>query len=163
MGEPGTTDASCLQHCERILESCELYWELCASGNRSIMCIYPLYHTAAIALTQLEEHRHRAYSLFERACSLMNEHLEQYPIVLYLLRALEVISESLKLPLSDGLLKIFKNPSLAACDKLDVQVAFVVPVPLEMVKLVPVDGGLGTSQMGIKVEDLVGSRFGLKL
>jgi hypothetical protein len=47
--DPGAADALCLQHCERILESSELYWELCASGNRSIVCIYPLYHAAALA------------------------------------------------------------------------------------------------------------------
>jgi hypothetical protein len=155
MDEPGTTDASCLQHCERILESCELYWELCASGNRSVMCIYPLYHTAAITLTQMEEHRHKSYSLFERACSLIDEHVEEYPIALYLLRALEVIAENVRLPLSGGLLRIFRRLSLTAYDTADVPVAFVLPIPLEMVQLIPIEEGLGTRKMGIKVEDLI--------
>jgi hypothetical protein len=153
--DPGATDALCLQHCERILESSELYWELCASGNRSIMGIYPLYHAAAIALTQMEEHRHQAYSLFERACSLMDEHMDQYPIALYLVQALQVIAESLKLPLSDEILKVFTKSSLATCNATDVPVAFVLPVPLEMVRLIQAEGGPRTSQMGIKVEDLI--------
>jgi len=159
MDEPGTTDASCLQHCEQILESCELYWELCASGNRSIMCIYPLYQTAAIALTQMEEHQHKAYNLFERGCSLMDERVEEYPIALYLLRALEVIAGDVRLPLSDRLLRIFKRSSLTAYNTTDVPVAFVLPIPLEMVQPIPIEEGLGTSKMGIKVEDLVSRQY----
>jgi hypothetical protein len=88
-----TTDALCLQHCERILESSGLYWELCASEHRSIMSIYPLYHTAAIALTQMKDHQHQAYSMFERACSLMDDHVDEYPLALYLLQALRVVAE----------------------------------------------------------------------
>jgi hypothetical protein len=153
--DPGVTDALCLQHCERILESSELYWKLCASGNRSIMCICPVYHAAAVVLTQIEENLHQACSLFERACSLMDEHMDQYPIALYLVRALEVIVKNVGLPLSGGVLKIFRKSSLAACDTTDVPVAFVLPVPLEMVKLIQIEGGSGTSQMGIKVEDLI--------
>jgi hypothetical protein len=85
----------------------------------------------------------------------MNKHMDQYPIALYLVRALQVIAESLKLPLSDGILKVFRKSSLAACDATDVPVAFILPVPLEMVKLIQVEGGPGTSQMGVKVEDLI--------
>jgi hypothetical protein len=153
--DPGAADALCLQHCERILESSELYWELCASGNRSIVCIYPLYHAAAIALTKMEEHRHQAYSLFERACSLMDQHMDQYPIVLQLVRAFEVVAESLKLPLSGRILELFRRSSLAACDATDIPVTFILPVPFEVVKLIQVEGGPGTSQIGVKVEDLI--------
>jgi hypothetical protein len=154
--DPGAVDALCLQHCERILESSELYWELCASGNRSIMCIYPLYQVAAIALTKMKEHRHQAYRLFERACSLMDQHMDQYPIVLQLVRAFEIIAESLKLPLSGRILELFRRSSLAACDTTDVPVVFVLPVPLEMLKLSQAEGRSGTSQIGIKVEDIIG-------
>jgi hypothetical protein len=116
------------------------------------MCIY---HAAAIALTQMEEHRHKSCSLFERACSLMEVHVEEYPIALYLLRALEVIAENVRLPLSGGLLRIFRRLSLTAYDTADVTVAFVLPIPLEMVQLIPIEEGLGTRKMGIKVEDLI--------
>jgi hypothetical protein len=34
-------------------------------------------------------------------------------------------------------------------------VAFVLPIPLEMVQLIPIEEGLGTRKMGIKVEDLI--------
>jgi hypothetical protein len=148
-------DTLCLQHCERILESSELYWELCASGNHSIVCIYPLYHATAIALTKMEEHRHQAYGLFERACSLMDQYMDQYPIVLQLVRAFEVVAESLKLPLSGRILELFRRSRLAACDTTDVPVAFILPVPLEVVKLIQAEGGPGTSQIGVRVEDLV--------
>jgi hypothetical protein len=148
-------DALCLQHCERILESSELYWEHCASGNRSIVCIYPLYHATAIALTKMEEHRHQAYSLFERACSLMDQYMDQYPVVLQLVRAFEVVAESLKLPLSGRILELFRRSSLAACDTTDVSVAFILPVPLEVVKLIQAEGGPRTSQIGVRVENLI--------
>jgi hypothetical protein len=161
--DPGATDALCLQHCERILESSELYWKLCASSNRSIMCIYPVYHAAAVVLTQIEEHRHQAYSLFERACSLMDEHMDQYPIAPYLVRALEVIAQNVGLPLSGGVLSIFRKSSLATCDTTDVLVTFVLPAPLEMLKLIQAEREPGTSQMGIKVEDLISKRSGLEL
>jgi len=154
MGGCGATDALCLQHCERILESSELYWELCASGYRSIMCILPLYHAAAVALTQMEEYRHEAYDLFERACSLMEEHAEEYPIVLYLLRALEVIAKDMGLHLSSAALRTFRKSSLAVCGMTDVPVAIVIPVSVGMIKLIPT-GGPGAGLMGIKVEDLV--------
>jgi hypothetical protein len=85
----------------------------------------------------------------------MNEHMDQYPIARYLVRALQVIAESLKLPLSDKILKVFTKSSLAACNATDVPVTFVLPVPLEMVKLIQAEGGPRTSQMGIKVEDLI--------
>ena len=49
------------------------------------MCIYLLYHTIAIALTQIEEHRHKSYSLFKQAYLLIEVHVEEYPIALYLL------------------------------------------------------------------------------
>jgi hypothetical protein len=153
-----TTDALCLQHCERILESSGLYWELCASEHRSIMSIYPLYHTAAIALTQMKDHQHQAYSMFERACSLMDDHVDEYPLALYLLQALRVVAERLKLPLSDEFLRIFRKSSLATCELTDVPVAIILPVPLEMVKLIPTEEGPGTSLMGMKVGDLISKR-----
>jgi hypothetical protein len=61
----------------------------------------------------------------------------------------------LKLPLSGRILELFKRSSLAACDTTDVPVAFILPVPLEMVKLIEIEGGPGTSQIGVKVEDLI--------
>jgi hypothetical protein len=155
MDDSGATDALCLQHCERILESSELYWGLCASGNRSVMCILPLYHAAAVALTQMEEHRHQAYDLFERACSLLEKHVEEYPIALYLLRALEVIAGNMGLTLSSAVMGTFRKSSLEVCEMTDVPVAIVIPVSVGMIKLIPMEGGPGASQMGIKVEDLV--------
>jgi hypothetical protein len=85
----------------------------------------------------------------------MDQHMDQYPIVLQLVRAFEVVAESLKLPLSDRILGLFRRSSLAAYDTTDVPVAFILPVPLEIVKLVQVEGGPGKSQIGVKVEDLI--------
>jgi hypothetical protein len=158
-----TTDALCIQHCERILDSSELYWELCASGNRSIMSIYPLYHTAAVALKQMEDHRHQAHSVLERACSLMDEHVDEFPIALYLLQALVVVAERLRLPLSDEVLEIFRKSSMATCKLTDVPVAIILPVPLEMLTLIPTEGAPGTNLMGIKVGDLISKRSSLEL
>jgi len=155
MDDSGATDALCLQHCERILESSDLYWELCAFGNGSVMCILPLYHAAAVALTQMEEHRHQAYDLFERACSLIEEHVEEFPIALYLLRALEVIAKNIGLPLSSAVMRTFRKQSLEACEMTDVPVAIVIPVSVGMIKLIPMEGWPGASQLGVKVEDLV--------
>jgi len=159
MDDSGATDTLCLQHCARILERSELYWELCTSGNRSVMCILPLYHAAAVALTQMEEYRHQAYDLCERACLLMEEHVEGYPIALYLLRALEVIAKDMGLPLSSAALRTFRKSSLVVCGTTDVPVAIVIPVSVGMIKLSPMEGRPGASQMGIKVEDLVSKRL----
>jgi hypothetical protein len=82
--------------------------------------------------------------------------MDQYPIVLQLVRAFEIIAESLKLPLSGRILELFRRSSLAACDTTDVPVVFVLPVPLEMLKLSQAEGRSGTSQIGIKVEDIIG-------
>jgi hypothetical protein len=85
----------------------------------------------------------------------MDQHMDQYPIVLQLVRAFGVVAESLKLPLSGRILELFRRASLAACDATDIPVAFILPVPFEVVKLIQVEGGPGTSQIGVKVEDLI--------
>ena len=103
----------------------------------------------------MEEYRHQAYDLFERACSLLEGHVEGYPIALYLLQALEVIAKNKGLPLSSAVLRTFGKSSLAACEMTDVPVAIVIPDSIGMIKLSPMEGGPGASQIGIKVEDLV--------
>lgn len=86
---------------------------------------------------------------------MLDQHTDEFPLVLYLLKALETIAVRLGLPLSDKSLVLFRNLDLSICDMEDVLVAFVLPVPLGMFELMPENEGLGICQMGMEVEELL--------
>ena len=156
----GTPESLCLQHCTRILETCEPYWEICPADRRSLSDVYPLYHAASILLVHSPSSQH-ACDLFGRAILLLSRYMDDFPLVLYLLRALNNVAERSRLPLSGNALEVSRRLQLLTAKLSDVPVALVIPVSLGILENISV-GGLGIQRMGIEVGELISRYTGLE-
>lgn len=153
----GTPESLCLQHCNRILETSEPYWELCPADRRSLSDIYPLYHAASILLVHAASSFH-ACDLFGRATLLLSRYVDDFPLVLYLLQALKTLAVRLRLPLSSNALEVFRMVHLSPEELADVPTALVLPVSSDILEDMSEEGGLGAHRMGIEVGELI-SRY----
>jgi hypothetical protein len=163
----GTLESLCLQHCTRIIETSESYWEVRPADCRSVSDIYPLCHAASIVLAHSPSSQ-RARDIFERATSLLSRYTDDFPLVRYLLQALNSVAARLELPLSDSTVELFRRVKSSTAGLSDIPVALVLPVSSEILEDMWGQRVFGVQQMGIEVgqltsgyEDLeMGSRSG---
>jgi hypothetical protein len=149
----GTPELLCLQHCMRILETSEQYWEICPADRRSLSDVYPLYHAASVSLIHSVSSQ-RACEFFGRATSLLFRRMGDFPLVPYLLQALNNVAARLRVPLSDVALEASRGVHLSPEELLDVPVALVLPISWKLLE--DVSGrGLGLQRMGIEVGEFM--------
>jgi hypothetical protein len=156
----GTPESLCLRHCMRILDTFEQYWEICPADRRSISDVFPLYHAACVSLIHSLSSQH-ACECFERATSLLFRHMGHFPLVVYLLQALNNIAARFRVPLSGVAMEAFREAHLSPAELSDVPVALVLPVPWKILEDVS-EGGLGLQRMGIEIGELISRSAGLE-
>jgi hypothetical protein len=156
----GTPESLCLQHCTRILETSEPYWEICPADRRSLSDVYPLCHAASMVLVHSPSSQH-ACDLFERATLLLSRYMDDFPLVLFLLQALNSIAACSRLALSDNALEVSRRLRLSAAQLSDIPVALALPLSLEILESMS-EGGLRNQRMGIEVGELMNICTGLE-
>jgi hypothetical protein len=156
----GTSESLCLQHCTRILETSEPYWEICPADRRSLSDVYPLYHAASIILVHSPSSQH-ARDLFGRVTSLLSRYMDDFPLVLYLLQALNSIAARLRLPPSATALEVSQRVHLSNAELSNAPVALMLPVSSE-IRETKSEGGSGVERMGIEVGELISRYTGLE-
>jgi hypothetical protein len=149
----GTPESLCLQHCTRILETSEPYWDVCPADHRSISDIYPLCHAASMILAHSPSSQH-AYDLFGRATSLLSRYTDDFPLVVYLLQALNNVAARSRLALSNKALGVCRRLHLSTAQLSDTPVALAIPLSLEILEIMSGEG-LQVQRMGIEVGELI--------
>ena len=156
----GTPESLCLQHCTRILETCEPYWEICPADRRSLSDVYPLYHAASIVLVHSPSSQH-AYDLFGRVTSLLSRYMDDFPLVSYLLQALNSVAARSGLQMSGNILEVFRGLNLSVAQLSDAPIALMLPVSSAILENMS-DGGSGVQRMGIEVGEIISRCTGLE-
>lgn len=156
----GTPESLCLQHCTRILETSEQHWETCPADRRSLSDVYPLYHAASIILVHSPSSGH-ACGLLGKASLLLSPYIDDFPLVPYLLRALNNVAARSRLPPSSNALEVSRRLYLSTAQMSDTPVALLLPVSLEVLENIS-EGGLGVQWMGIEVGELISRCTGLE-
>lgn len=156
----GTPESLCLQHCTRIVETSEPYWEVCSADRRSLSDIYPLYHAASIVLVHSLSSQH-AHDLFGRATSLLSRDMDDLLLVRYLLQALSKTAASLRLPLSGATSEMFRRVHMLTAEMHDVPVALMLPVNSEIRENMA-KAGWDVWCMGIEVGEMISRYRGLE-
>lgn len=152
----GVPESLCLQHCLRILETCESYQRTCPAGCASVFDIYPLYHAASITLVHTTFGQHASYIL-KRTCSLLSHYTDRFPLASYSLQALRRMAIHLGLQLSDTALTPSRRMESLTTNPVDVPVALVLPLSRAALKDVPEEKKTGIYQMGIEVGEFISS------
>jgi hypothetical protein len=158
--ELGTPESLRLQHCKRILEISELYWELRPANRHSLSDIYPLHYAASISLIHAPSNRH-ALDLFGRAISLLLRYVDTFPVTLYLLQGLKSVAIRSGLTLSDITLESFRTIHVSTTELGDVPVAFAMLVSPEILESRPEEENVGFYQMSVEVGELISICGGL--
>jgi hypothetical protein len=155
----GTSESLCLQHCIRILDTSERYWDARQTDRRSLSDIYPLCHAASMVLVHSPLSQY-AGGLYERATSLLSRYMDDFPLVLFLLQALNDVATRSRLTLSDNALEMSRRLHLSAAQLSDTPIALVLPLSLGMLESMS-EGGLELQRMGIEVGELMSICTGL--
>lgn len=163
----GTPESLCLQHCKRIIETSEPYCEVRPADRRSISDIYPLCHAASMVLVHSPSSQ-RARVIFERATALLSRYTDDFPLVRYLMQALNSVAARSELPLSDSTVELFRRAKLSTAGLSDIPVALVLPVCSEILGDMWGQRVFGVQRVGIEVGQLtsgyqdleIGSRSG---
>ena len=156
----GTPESLRIQHCKRILEIFELYWELCPANHHSLSDMYPLHYAASITLIHAPSSRH-ALDLFGRAISLLLRYVDPFPVTLYLLQGLKSVAIRSGLTLSDTTMESFRTIHVSTTELGDVPVAFAMPVSPKILGSRPEEGNVGFYQMSVEVGELISICEGL--
>lgn len=147
----GTPESLCLQHCTRILETAELYREVCPADRRSTR--YPLYHVASMVLIYSPSSP-RALHIFERATSLLSRYTDHFALVRYLMQALNNVAIRMNLPQSNSMVDLVRRTTSSITGLSDSPVALVLPVPLQIIEDMRRQRVCGVQRMGIEVGQL---------
>jgi hypothetical protein len=156
----GTPKSLRLQHCKRILEISELYWELRPANRHSLSDMYPLYYAASITLIHAPSSRY-GRDLFGRAISLLLRYVDPFPVTLYLLQGLKSVAIRSGLTLSDITLESFRTIHVSTTELGDVPVAFAMLVSPEILESRPEEENVGFYQMSVEVGELISICGGL--
>jgi hypothetical protein len=156
----GTPESLRLQHCQRILEISELYWELRPANHHSLSDMYPLHYAASISLVHAPSSRH-ALDLFGRAISLLLLYVELFPVTLYLLQCLKSVAIRSGLTLSDITMESLRTIHVSTSELGDVPVAFAMPVSPEILESKPEEENVGLYHMSVEVGELISICEGL--
>jgi hypothetical protein len=124
--EGETSGLVCLKHCGAILESCEHYWQMWPSDDYSLMSVFLPYDCAITLLSMLQDQC--THDLFSRACSLLLRHVNDFPFILFLLHALEMITARLDLPTPLSALLSYHGLSPPAGKLTDMPISFILPL-----------------------------------
>jgi hypothetical protein len=149
----GTPESLCLQHCTRILETSEQHWKTCPADRRSLSDIYPLYHAASIVLVNSPSGQH-TYDLLRRASLLLSPYKDDFPLIPYLLRALNDVAAHSRLPPSGNTPEVSRRLHLSTEQISDTPVALVLPVSSGVLETMS-EGGLEVQWIGIEVGELI--------
>jgi hypothetical protein len=150
----GTPESLRLQHCKRILEISELYWEVCPANRHSLLDLYPLHYAASISLIHAPSCRH-ALDLFGRAISLLLRYVDSFPVALFLLQGLKSVAIRSGSTLSDITMDLLQTIHVSTTELGDVPVAFAMPVSPEILESRPEEGNVGFYQMSVEVGELI--------
>jgi hypothetical protein len=125
-GELDTPEQVCLHHCKTSLESSEHYWKMWHANGCSAMSVWPLYNCAITLVFLLQDKR--SHELFDRTCSMLLRHVNDFPFMSLLLRGLKIIVGHLRLPLPLSAILYHHNLSEPTDMKFDVPISLVLPV-----------------------------------
>ena len=149
----GTPETLCLQHCTRILETSEQYWETCPTDRRSLSDVFPLYHAASILLVHSSSSQH-ASDMFGRATSLLSRYMDDFPLVVYLLQAMNNVAAHSRLAPSSNAMEVSRRLNLLTAQLSDAPVALALPVHPEILENMT-EGGQEVQRMSIEVGELL--------
>jgi hypothetical protein len=125
-GELDTPELVCLHHCNTSLESSEHYWEMWPAYGCSATSVWPLYNCAVTLVFLLQDER--SHDLFDRTCSMLLRHVNDFPFMSLLLRGLKTIVGHLRLPLPLSAILYHHNLREPTGERLDVPISLVLPV-----------------------------------
>ena len=102
-----------------------------------------------------------ADELFGRATSLLSRYTDEFPLVVYLLQALNNVAARSELALSDKVLGVCRRLQLSTAQLSDAPVALTIPLSLEILEIMSREG-LQVQRMGIEVGELISTCNGLE-
>jgi hypothetical protein len=93
------------------------------------------------------------------ATVLLSQYVDNFPLVVYLLQALNNVAARSRLALSDKALRVFQRLHLSTAQSLDIPVALALPLSLKILENMS-EGGLGVQRMGFEVGELISTSVG---
>jgi hypothetical protein len=125
-GELDTPELVCLHHCKNSLESSEHYWKTWPANGCSATSVWTLYNCAITLVFLLQDER--SHDLFDRTCSILLRHVNDFPFMSFLLRGLKIIVGHLRLPLSLSAILYHHDLSEPTDKTSDIPISLILPV-----------------------------------